>query len=289
MISVTSIQEVREFVFDAKAKGKLVGLVPTMGSLHDGHLSLVKDCREQCEIVVMSIFVNPIQFDRKDDLAAYPVDLENDKLLAEKAGVDLLFIPDTKTMYVLPKIFVVVDGLNEHLCGATRPGHFMGVLTIVAKLFNIVSPDIAVFGQKDFQQVRIVQKMVTDLNFPIKIVVALTVREESGLAMSSRNKNLSPDQRERAVCIYAALKAAASMIKQGERSWRVVEKEMHKIIKKGSPDKIEYISAVANLDLMPIKVLEGNFLIAVAAYFGSTRLIDNAVIIIDEKRVVCAI
>ena len=233
MITVTSIQEVREFVFNAKAKGKPVGFVPTMGYLHDGHLSLVKACREYCDIVVMSIFVNPIQFNNRDDLTAYPVDIENDKRLAEGVGVDLLFIPDEKTMYNNIKTFVITDGLDSHLCGASRPGHFKGVLTVVSKLFNIVLPDTAVFGQKDFQQALIVQKMTEDLNFPIKIIIAPTVREESGLAMSSRNKHLSPDQRERAVCIYEALKAAVLMIKQGERSWRVVEKEMHKIIKKG--------------------------------------------------------
>jgi pantoate--beta-alanine ligase len=281
MISVTSIQEVRDYVLNAKAKGKLIGLVPTMGYLHDGHLSLVKECRKYCDIVVMSIFVNPIQFDNKDDLTAYPVDIENDKHLAESIGVDLLFIPNSQTMYNNPKTFVSPEGLDSHLCGAKRPGHFKGVLTVVSKLFNIVLPDAAIFGQKDIQQAIIITKMVDDLNFPVKIVIAPTVREESGLAMSSRNKHLSLDEKKRAVCIYDSMNKAALLIKQGERKWNIIEAAMRNVIENSFPEKIDYISAVDFYDLAPIETLKEKSIIAVAVYFGTTRLIDNMIVNIN--------
>ena len=286
MISVSSIQEVREYVSNTKAKGKLVGFVPTMGYLHDGHLSLVKECRKYCDIVVMSIFVNPIQFDNKDDLAAYPVDIENDKQLAESAGVDLLFIPDVQTMYDNSKTSVVMKDLTNCLCGATRPGHFNGVLTVVAKLFNIVLPNVTVFGKKDIQQAIIITQMIEDLNFPVKIIIAPTAREESGLAMSSRNKHLSVDERKRAVCLYNSMKKAVLLIEQGERKWSVVEAVMRNLIEEGLPQKIDYISAVDFYTLEPIDVLKERFLIAVAVYFGTTRLIDNVIIDLNGE-VIC--
>ena len=287
MITVTSIQEVREYASNEKAKGKRIGLVPTMGYLHDGHLSLVKECRKYCDIVVMSIFVNPMQFDNQEDLDTYPVDIKNDKHLAESAGVDLLFIPSSETMYINPNIFVDTENLDLYLCGETRIGHFSGVLTVVVKLFNIVLPDVAVFGQKDIQQGMIIMKMVDDLNFPVKVVISPTVREESGLAMSSRNKHLSLDEKKRAVCIYDALNKAASLIEQGERKWDIIEPEMRKAIENSHPEKIDYISAVGLYSLSPIEVLKGNFIIAVAVYFGTTRLIDNMVVGIQKKEVKC--
>ena len=287
MISVTSIQEVSDYLLEARFKGKPIGLVPTMGYLHDGHLSLVKECRKYCDIVVMSIFVNPIQFDNKDDLNNYPVDIENDKRLAESAGVDLLFIPNRQTMYHNTKTFVDIEDLDSHLCGSKRPGHFKGVLTVVAKLFNIVLPDVAVFGQKDIQQAVIITKMIDDLNFPIKIVIAPTMREKTGLAMSSRNKHLSLDEKERAVCIYNSMSEAALLIKQGEKKWTIIEEVMRNVIEKSFPGKIDYINAVDFYDLKPIEVLKGKFIIAIAVYFGAVRLIDNMIVDINGEEVVC--
>jgi len=287
MICVSSIADLRELVSKTKANGCRVGLVPTMGFLHEGHLSLVNECRKHCDFVVMSIFVNPIQFDNSDDLAAYPVDIENDKRLAESVGVDCLFIPDTRSMYCDAKCFVNIDGLDSHLCGAKRPGHFKGVLTVVAKLFNIVLPDVAVFGQKDIQQAVIISKMVVDLNFPIKILISPTIRDESGLALSSRNKHLSPVDKIRAVCIFEALNLAALLIKQGERNWSVIEAAMRNAIAGGVPAKIDYISAVDFFDLLPVDVLNKKSIIAAAVFWGSTRLIDNLIVDFVGEDVLC--
>jgi len=285
---VKTIAEVREKINTAKKSGKKTGFVPTMGFLHEGHLSLVKECQKFSDYQVMSIFVNPMQFNNQSDLDTYPVDLDRDFALAEGAGVDLVFVPGTEEMYGERKVFIDIEEMTDHLCGSARPGHFRGVLTVVAKLFNIVEPDVSAFGQKDVQQAVSIEKMVQDLNFPIKIIIATTIREESGLAMSSRNKRLTDDERERAVVISESLQKAEEMLQKGERSWKIIRTAMEAHIKSGNPDSIDYISAVDYETLQPLENFEGRGVIAVAAFYGAARLIDNMVIDLRGGTVQCS-
>lgn len=285
---VKTIEDVREKVRAAKAAGRRVGFVPTMGYLHEGHLSLVRRSAEESDYQVMSIFVNPMQFNNPQDLDSYPIDLDRDYALAEETGVDLVFVPDVGEMYGERKAYVDIETLADHLCGSARPGHFRGVLTVVAKLFNIVQPDVAVFGQKDIQQAVSLEKMVDDLNFPLTMIIAPTIREDSGLAMSSRNKRLTDDERERAVVISRSLKKAEEMLKKGERSWKAIRSEMESIIESGKPDSIDYISAVDYHDLQPLETFSGRAVIAVAAFYGAARLIDNMVIDLRGGEVTCS-
>lgn len=278
MIIANTIEDVRTQVRKARKEGKRIGFVPTMGYLHEGHLSLVEISKQQSDFQVMSIFVNRIQFNDKKDFESYPREYERDFALAEKSGVNLMFTPEEEEMYANQRTFVEVESLTEHLCGATRPGHFRGVCTVVAKLFNIVLPDVSVFGRKDIQQAIIIEKMVKDLNFPIRIIIAPTMREEGGLAMSSRNKHLSPAERTRALSIYRGLVAAKSLIESGTRSRNEIIAEVQKSIADASPEKIDYIELVSYDALAPIERLEGRAILAVAAFFGSTRLIDNMII-----------
>lgn len=274
-----NIVAVRNYVSQAKKEGKSIGLVPTMGYLHEGHLSLARKARAQNDIVIMSIFVNPTQFGPNEDLERYPRDLERDKKLAEGARVDAIFFPSAEEMY--PSNFatyVHVEVLTEVLCGASRPGHFRGVTTVVSKLFNIVQPDRAYFGLKDYQQATVIKRMVEDLNFPIEIVTVPTYREEDGLALSSRNKYLSPEQRQSARSLYRALKLGEELIHSGERQVEVVKEAMSKEILAHPETKIDYIAINNAETLQPLDEINGKILLALAVWVGSTSLIDNLVL-----------
>ncbi len=260
---------------EAKKKGKIIGFVPTMGYLHEGHLRLVRIARKKSDLCVVSIFVNPLQFGPKEDFKEYPRDIKRDKKLLEKEGVDILFYPEEKEMYPDDfSTYVKVEGLTEGLCGRSRPGHFQGVTTVVTKLFNSVLPHFAVFGEKDAQQALVIKRMVRDLNMPIKIIVAPTVREKNGLAMSSRNVYLSPKEREEATVLYRSLLKAKEMIERGERNSNVIIGKMREMIEETS-GKIDYIAIVDTKDLKEMEVIKGEVLIALAVYFSKARLIDN--------------
>ena len=277
---LTKISEMREFSREAKKEGKTIGFVPTMGYLHEGHLSLARAARQECDLVVMSIYVNPMQFGPGEDLDKYPRDLERDKSLAAKEGVDVVFRPLSGEVY--PSGYatdVAVTGtLTETLCGASRPGHFKGVTTIVAKLLNIVEPDRAYFGQKDAQQAAVVKRMVRDLNIPVEVRVMPIVRENDGLAMSSRNSYLSGDQRQQALRLFRSLEKAKEMISAGEVSSDAIKREMRSILEEGQDVRVDYVETVDADTFMPLEKVKDNTLIAVAAYVGGTRLIDNTII-----------
>lgn len=260
-------------------KRQAIGFVPTMGYLHQGHLDLVKIAKQKTDVVVVSIFVNPAQFGPKEDLKKYPRDFNRDKKLLAKQGVDYIFYPTTKSMY--PKhyaTYIDLPALSNLLCGKSRPRHFRGVTTIVAKLFNIVKPDIAVFGQKDAQQAIIIKRMINDLNFPVKIYIAPTTREKDGLAMSSRNIYLTEDQRKQAVILYHALQHAKKMIKDGEKNIHKIIALIEELISTMSEAIIDYIEIVDADNLQPIKEIRGKVLIALAVKFGKARLIDNIIV-----------
>ncbi len=283
MEMISSIDEMRAVIVRARDAGKRVAFVPTMGFLHNGHLSLIRKAGELCEFVVVSIFVNPIQFGVNEDLEGYPRDIERDKRLCAGEHVDVLFTPIAKLMYAGGySTYVEEKFLSEPLCGLARTGHFKGVTTIVTKLFNIVQPDVAVFGQKDAQQARIIQRMVFDLNFPIEVVIAPIVREPDGLAMSSRNMYLGLDERKRAGCIYAALCLAEELCRQGESDPVKVKNRMSELIMREDGSNvsasIDYIEIVDHLTLRPVKNIGNAVLIAVAVRIGSTRLIDNVIV-----------
>ncbi len=284
-----TIPEMRNYAARQKLNGRKIGLVPTMGALHAGHISLVEIAMKKSDVVVMSIFVNKIQFNDISDFTKYPRTEDDDIRAAENAGVDAVFIPDDSQMYIDTKSFVDIESLTDTLCGAYRPGHFRGVLTVVAKLFNIVEPDIAVFGQKDIQQAVVITKMAADLNFNIEIIVAPIIREIDGLAMSSRNVHLSPDERKRSLSINHSLNTAEQMIMQGETDAALIISAMKNIIvSEGQPDSIDYVSIVDYGTLREKKIVEGRCIIAAAVYFGKTRLIDNVIIdagVMDKTRI----
>lgn len=271
---IKKIDELREILKDFKKEGKSIGLVPTMGFLHKGHASLIKKAVEENDIVVVSDFVNPIQFGPNEDLEAYPRDINADSKLCEDLGADFIFNPEPSEMYHDKKAFVDIEGLSDNLCGARRAGHFRGVCTVCTKLFNIVGPNRAYFGQKDAQQLSIIKKLVFDLNIPVEIVACPIVREDDGLAMSSRNTYLSTDERKAALCLSKAIFEGEKMAKEGA-SVKEVLKKMEEIISSEKLAKIDYIQAV---DLETIKNVD-NFnkdtLVAIAVYIGKTRLIDN--------------
>lgn len=275
---VHTIDEVREKVSAAKRAEKRVGFVPTMGYLHEGHLSLVRVSQQHSDYQVMSIFVNRIQFNDKADFDSYPIDLERDFALAREVGIDLMFVPDEKEIYRDHLTYVDVEKITDHLCGDSRPGHFRGVFTVVSKLFNIVLPDISAFGQKDIQQAIAIEKMTADLNFPVTIILAPTIREKDGLAMSSRNKHLSTEDRENAVAIHQSLEKAEALIQSGEERGKVIRRAMQETIEGGNPARIDYISLVGYHNLQLIEKLSERSVIAVAVFFGETRLIDNMII-----------
>jgi pantoate--beta-alanine ligase len=276
---VKTVKEMAGLVKKFKQQGKTIGFVPTMGYLHEGHLSLIRQSKNDCDVSIVSIFVNPIQFGPQEDFRQYPRDLRRDMLLAKNAGVDIIFFPENKEMYTGSHLtFVNVERLSNVLCGASRPGHFKGVATVLAKLFNIVSPDIAYFGQKDAQQARIIEKMVGDLNFQIEIKVMPTLREKDGLAMSSRNKYLSFQERKDALALFESVEKAREMIKNGQRSINVIQSAMREIIERKKTARIDYLSFVDAGSLNPLKEIKGKVLIAAAVWFGTTRLIDNAIV-----------
>ena len=262
-----------------RREGKRIGLVPTMGSLHEGHLALVRRARALSDAVTVSLFVNPTQFGPSEDFNSYPRDLPRDTDLCRAAGVDALFTPSAQEMYAANhSVWVDEQELAAGLCGAVRPGHFRGVLTVVAKLFNIVLPDVAVFGQKDAQQARLIQQMVRDLNYPVNVVVAPTVREADGLAVSSRNVYLSPDERRRASSLQRALALAEQMVRDGQRETEQIRKSIRTVIQGADPTEIQYIEVVSYETLKPVRAVSGPTLIAVAVRFGGTRLIDNTIV-----------
>ena len=275
---VGTVKEVREQVKEWKKQGLSVGFVPTMGYLHEGHKSLMDAARKGNDKVVVSIFVNPMQFGPTEDLATYPTDLDHDAALCESAGVDLIFHPEAEEMYEKDFCsFVDMTGLTEGLCGKTRPIHFRGVCTVVNKLFNIVTPDHAYFGQKDGQQLAVIKRMVRDLNMDIEIVGCPIVREEDGLAKSSRNTYLSSEERKAALILSKTVALGKELAKTEKDANKVVE-AMKKNIETEPLAKIDYVEAVDALSMAPVEKLEGTCMLAMAVYIGKTRLIDNTLI-----------
>ncbi|MDI6839482.1 MAG: pantoate--beta-alanine ligase [bacterium] len=273
---IKKIKEMKAISLEVRNKGKKIGFVPTMGALHEGPLSLVDIAKIKTDHIVTSIFVNPLQFGPKEDFKAYPRDIKRDAELLEKRGVDILFAPELKEMYHDGyDTYIEVPGLSSVLCGKTRPTHFKGVCTVVCKLFNIVNPDVAVFGEKDAQQVIIIKKMVEDLNLGVKILTGPTVREPDGLAMSSRNVYLTPKERKDASVVYQALMRAKELITNGQREAKKIKKEIEAMISTKLTAKIDYIDIVKKDNLKPLETLDGECLIAVAVWFGKARLIDN--------------
>lgn len=273
---INNIKEIRKQVKDWKNDGLSVALVPTMGYLHEGHESLIKKASEDNDKVIVSIFVNPMQFGINEDLSTYPRDIDRDSDICKKNGASLIFNPSVEEMYKDGfSTFVDLNNLTSGLCGKSRPTHFRGVCTVVSKLFNIVNPDKAYFGQKDAQQLSIIKQMVTDLNFDIEIVSCPIVREEDGLAKSSRNTYLSKEERQASTIINKSLKKAKALIKSGERDSKNVIDFIKNEINKEPLAKIDYVSIVDNNTIKNIKTIEDGSLIAVAVFIGNTRLIDN--------------
>jgi len=283
---IRSIQEMYKLSESARKEGKIIGFVPTMGYLHEGHLSLIRIARKRCDLLVVSIFVNPTQFGPNEDLNSYPRDFERDSKLCEEEGVDVIFAPSAEEMYPDGySTWVEVKGpVTEVLCGAFRPGHFRGVTTVVAKLFNIVQPHFAVFGQKDAQQLVVIKKMTRELNFPVEIVAAPTVREKDGLAMSSRNEYLNENERKVAPKIYQSLILAKNMLLSGERDTEKIKNEMRKFLESAKLIKIQYIDIVDADTLKPLKNAQGRVMVALAAFLGRARLIDNIIVDLDKEK-----
>ena len=274
-----TIESIRLLVKAARTMGKKIGCVPTMGALHVGHISLIEAAVKECDFVVVSIFVNPTQFGPGEDFEKYPRPLEADLKICEKAGVDVVFAPTPEQMYPAENItWVNVEKLTETLCGRSRPGHFRGVTTVCAKLFNIVAPDIAFFGQKDAQQAIVIRRMVANLNMPLEIVVCPTVREPSGLAVSSRNQYLTEQQKKDATSIYRSLQKCEEMIRTGTTDVVKIVSEMQKILKQVPSIEIEYVSIVNAESLQSLDRIAGKVLAAVAVRIGSARLIDNILV-----------
>lgn len=276
---VGTIKEVRELVKEWKKNGETVGFVPTMGYLHEGHGSLITKARENNDKVVVSIFVNPMQFGPTEDLDSYPRDLEKDSKFCESLGADLIFHPEPEEMYHDDfSSYVDMSVLTEELCGLSRPVHFRGVCTVVTKLFNIVQPDNAYFGQKDAQQLAIIKHMVQDLNMDINVVGCPIVREEDGLAKSSRNTYLSQEERKAALILSKTVKLAKELIDAGEKDAEVVVAKMKENIETEPMAKIDYVKAVNGLTMQQQKEIKAPMLIAMAVYIGKTRLIDNMIL-----------
>ena len=278
---IARIDELKEVVKIAKMQGKTVGLVPTMGCLHEGHLTLMRRARAEQSFVITTLFVNPLQFGPDEDFAVYPRDLERDRAMAESTGVDILFAPSVKEMYPAGNgkilTFVDVESITATLCGASRPGHFRGVATVVTKLFNISEADVSYFGQKDAQQVAVIRQMVHDLNMNVRIVSVPIVREQDGLAMSSRNKYLDPGQRKAALVLSRSLEKAHMLLKAGERDAEAILTEINELICQEPLADIDYVSIVDPICLQPLRIISGKALLALAVRFGNTRLIDNMI------------
>ncbi len=275
---IRTLKKMQSFSLHQKKLGRTIGLVPTMGYLHSGHISLIKRAKKDCDLVVVSIYVNPTQFGPEEDYKRYPRDLRRDRKLAKAAGANLLFIPSNKEIY--PDgyyTYVSVEKLSEKLCGVSRPTHFRGVTTVVLKLFDIIKPDKSYFGWKDAQQLIIIKKMAEDLNLNTKVIGLPTVREKDGLAVSSRNKYLSKEERKIAPILYQTLVKTKKMVSSGEKDAGKILKEARKIIE-GKKIKIDYLKAVNLTDLADVKRIEKNTLIVIAAWVGKTRLIDSMLI-----------
>lgn len=276
MILARTIAEVREYLKPLRCQGKNIGLVPTMGYFHNGHLTLMRRAHAENDVTVVSLFVNPTQFGPKEDLQQYPRDLERDAALAESVGVDVLFVPAPEEMYPREQLaWVQVDDITSRLEGAVRPTHFRGVATVVTKLFHIVQPDRAYFGQKDFQQLQVVRRMVQDLNFPLTIVPVPTVREEDGVAMSSRNTYLNAEERQAAKVLSRSLQQAREMIAGGERDAARLQSAIQAVIAKEPLARLDYLSIADADTLQERERLDSPTVISMAVYIGKTRLIDN--------------
>ncbi len=276
---VSSVEEVRNQVKEWRKQGLTVGLVPTMGYLHEGHQSLIKASVENNDRTVVSVFVNPIQFGPNEDLATYPRDLDRDSKLCEETGADLIFHPEKENMYDDDFCtYIDMDSVTKNLCGKTRPTHFRGVCTVVGKLFNIVAPDRAYFGQKDAQQLAVIRRMVRDLNFDLEIVGCPIIREDDGLAKSSRNTYLSEEERKAALVLSRSLKEGKALIESGETDAKKVVDSIRKVIETEPLAKIDYVEAVDFDTIEPIETIKNNTLVAIAVYIGKTRLIDNIII-----------
>ena len=276
MVELTTAAEIRGWVRSRRGEGQRIALVPTMGYLHEGHLALVDAARRRADAVVMTIFVNPLQFGPAEDLGRYPRDLPRDRRLAVERGVDALFVPSETTMYpTTPEIRIVPGATAQRWEGAARPGHFAGVLTVVAKLFHLTEPDVACFGRKDVQQSVLIRQMVRELDWPIELVVVPTIREADGLALSSRNAYLDVEQRRQAAALSGALREANVAWQGGERSAARVEARMRRVLA-GSPDvEVEYIALAEPESLAPVAEVSDTTVVAIAARIGRTRLIDN--------------
>ena len=276
---IETVKEMQHVADELRAKGKKIGFVPTMGYLHEGHLALVRKARELSDVVVVSIFVNPTQFGPTEDLAKYPRDFERDRQLLQQEKTDIIFFPGAKEIYPDGySTYVQVRELEEHLCGKSRSGHFVGVATVVAKLFNIVKPHFAVFGQKDYQQLRVIERMAKDLNMDLEVVPYPTVREEGGLAMSSRNSYLSAEEREKALRIYASIRKVEELFKAGERGSAVLIEEAKQVLKSSEGVEIEYVTISDAETLVEIDRINHRAVLAIACRVGKTRLIDNTIL-----------
>jgi pantoate--beta-alanine ligase len=276
---INSIVHMQALAIAPERGGRSIVFVPTMGYLHEGHASLLREGRKRGDVLVLSIFVNPIQFGKNEDLDKYPRDMERDCQIAEECGVDIVFIPSASEMY--PDGFqtgVTVREISQPLCGASRPGHFDGVATVVAKLFNIVRPDVALFGNKDYQQLAVIRRMTADLNMPVEIVGMPIVREADGLAMSSRNAYLSLAERQSALCLSRSIKRARELFAAGERSVTTLTRETRAVIEQESAAVIDYVEFRDGEMLHELEVADGSTLLALAVKIGQTRLIDNAVL-----------
>lgn len=278
MLQITDIPSLRTYIREQRTAGRAIGFVPTMGALHEGHLKLVDEARKRTGRVVMSVFVNPLQFGQNEDLSKYPRDLERDSTLADRRGVDLLFAPTVQVMYPEGAETRVSPGPTaSYWEGAVRPGHFSGVLTVVSKLFNLVQPDVAIFGQKDIQQFTLIRKMVRDLDLPVELVMVPTVREADGLALSSRNVYLSAEERQDAVLLSAGLRAADQAWKRGERDVNALESFLKASLARSSRIRVDYISTVEPERLTPAGTAGAGTILMVAARVGTTRLLDNMI------------
>jgi pantoate--beta-alanine ligase len=276
---IQSIKEMQRTIASLKSTGKKIGFVPTMGYLHEGHQTLMKQAREENDVLIVSIFVNPLQFGPGEDLDAYPRDYERDRLLAEKEGVDILFNPTVEEMYPgYTTVKVVVQDRTNILCGKSRPGHFDGVATVLSKLFHIVLPNRVYFGLKDAQQIAVVEGLIEDLNFPIELIPVSTVREKDGLAKSSRNVYLSPFERDQAKELYQSLQMAKSVIEQGERNPEEIIRLVKGHLNKTCDASIDYVELCSYPELRPVEAIAGKVILAVAVKFSKARLIDNIIL-----------
>ncbi|MFC1692812.1 pantoate--beta-alanine ligase [Candidatus Latescibacterota bacterium] len=280
---IKNIEDMRRISAEKRAEGKIIGFVPTMGALHEGHLSLVRRALDRSDFVVVSIFVNPTQFGPHEDFNKYPRNHEDDMHKLESLGAHLIFAPGSNTIYPEDySTYVIVEGITEGLCGRSRPVHFRGVATVVAKLFNIVMPHIAVFGQKDAQQLAVIRRMVRDLNMDIEIDAGPIIREPDGLAMSSRNNFLNPEEHRQATVLYRALCSAEELVKSGVTRSVDIIKKIHEEINVSSLARIEYIEIVHVENMNPVENISNRALLALAVRFGSTRLIDNVILKVSE-------